>query len=424
MVDRLGPSRSRIVKTLIEQDIPKENIKDVASMDEAIGLFSTFSPNIVFSDLKIKGGVGNDLFKKFRTDSEHGEVGICVMITSVTSHAVVSQVVEDKIDGFILKPFDKDSFTSILFTAIETRIFPSAYKLLMDEGILLLEKGKITDAREKFTQAKDLNDTPSLAHYYLGQCFLFEEKHSLAEREFMKGLQLNPINRHCLSGLYLLFYDKKEYDRAYEIAQKVATYFPGNPGRLADVVRLAVTIEKYQDIESYFDIYKSLGKKGIKILDYICAGLYVSGKHFLREELTDDGMRMFDKLTTIFQGKTKYLKSIIETLFDYELSDEAKKFLGFFPSFTKDSAEYKNCSFLANNIVNPNEEGLKEGIKLLSDSPENSFLYKALIKGYYEIGNDEKGLLFLSQAKEKWPDRKGDFNRIKNQVASKKLQSA
>ena len=75
---------------------------------------------------------------------------------------------------------------------------------LIDEGIRFLELGKMEESLGVLGKAIQAAEKPSLAHYYMGQCNVELEKFKVAEEEFKKGLFFNPINRHCLAGLYHL----------------------------------------------------------------------------------------------------------------------------------------------------------------------------------------------------------------------------
>ena len=63
---------------------------------------------------------------------------------------------------------------------------------IIDLGSLLLEKGELTEAREHFEKASELNPKLAQPHNYLGKVLMREGNTSQAIAQFEEALRLHP----------------------------------------------------------------------------------------------------------------------------------------------------------------------------------------------------------------------------------------
>lgn len=412
IVDKISASRSRVVKSLNEMGCLQANIKGVGKLEEAKQIIENERPGLIITDYKIKGGLGLDLLNYYRDSFEESDKCIFTLLSSLTNQATVSQAVEDGIDAFILKPYSRDIFLDTLEKTVQSKVFPGEYMVTIKEAVSLFNEENFDEAKIRLEKAITLGKKPSLAYYYLGQCALKEKNTSGAEDFYRKGLETNELNHHCLEGLFDLLKKTGKLEESYKTLKIMAKFYPGKPDRLAEVIRMAVTIRKYDDIEAYYDLFKGLGKKGAKVLDFICAGLFVSGKHFLSNDDKERALKIFDKITTIFKGKTKFLLGIIEALADRDYFSECERYLESFPSFTKDQEDYRVSIFLARDSLKDPDWVEEKGEELLKEGIKSYGMFKVIIKSLQKNGNTKRSSELKDQAKKLYPKKSGELQKL------------
>src|SRR5690606_2261977 len=186
----------------------------------------------------------------------------------------------------------------------------------------------------------------SLAYFYHGQAKYFLELNREATNDYETGLSFNHIHYKCQIGLYEIFLKEEKYKEAYEVVRNIAKYFPANPNRLAEVIRLAIMTENYRHIEDYYEIFRELDERTEKIINHVCSGLYILGKYYFLENEFEKGKEIFEKVAISCQGITKFLRAIIEILVEYDFSAEAQGLLKRFPAESFSNEDYLISSSL------------------------------------------------------------------------------
>ncbi len=352
IVDKNPSSRNRLLKTIYDLGAKRHMIHTAGSLIEAQEFITTKKIGIVLSDYFIGGGSGFDLFKMIR-DKEPNNKNLClVLVTSNISQTAVAKAAEEDVDSFIIKPYTIQSIQDNLISTVVAKIKPSDYIQKIEEGKALIASGNYAEAITVLKVAVGMHAKPALALFYIGQAEYLKNHVDEATGSYNEGLGFNNIHYKCLVGLYEIFMREEKFTEAYGVVKKIAKYFPANPDRLAQIVRLAIRTNNFEDMQMYYEIFTSLEVRTQSLINYIGAGMYVAGKHCLIENNVDKAMQFFDNIAVSCSEFTKFLRAVIAVLVEHGMHTDAEKFLLRFDATTKDSDDYMVSDFLVSSRMN------------------------------------------------------------------------
>lgn len=406
IVDKNPSSRNRLLKTIYDLGAKRHMIHTCGSLVEAQEIITTKKIGIVMSDYFIGGGSGFDLFKMIR-DKEPDNKNLClVLVTSNISQTAVAKAAEEDVDSFIIKPYTIQSIQENLISTVVAKIKPSDYILKVEEGKAHIAAGKYIEAINVLKVAINMHPKPALALFYIGQAEYLKNHVNEATGSYNEGLSFNNIHYKCLVGLYEIFMREEKYSEAYGVVKKIAKYFPANPDRLAQIVRLAIRTNNYEDMQMYYEIFTSLEVRTQVLINYIGAGMYVAGKHCLIENNTERALQFFDNIAVSCSEFTKFLKAIISVLVEHKMYTDAEKFLSRFDADARNTDDYLISDFLVSARNPDNGFVIKMGLELynrkIRDYKCMYTLIEAMMKGGYK---HEKIAPYKEEMETLFPDR-------------------
>lgn len=346
IVDKNPSSRTRLLKLMYDMGCSRTNLYSVASIAEAEVIIQHKNIGIVLSDYFIGGGSGFDLFKMIRKSRPEDRKLTLILVTSNISQTAVAKAAEENVDSFIIKPYTIQSIQENLISTIAAKVRPSPYILKIEEGKALIAEKKFDEAKQVLEEAKALHTKPALALFYIGQADYLQQAIKNAEGSYGTGLTFNNIHYKCLIGLYELFVEQRKYNQAYQVVKKIAKFFPANPDRIAEVIHLAIRTQNFEDLQMYYDIFITLDERNEKMKNYMGAGLYVGGKHYLMKDEVNEALKYFDQVVVSFSEYTKFTRAIIKVLSDNKKLDAAEKYMSRFPAGYTDHRDYLISEYL------------------------------------------------------------------------------
>lgn len=347
IVDKNPSSRSRLLKIMYDMGCNRANIHTAGSLVEAEELVKMKPIGIVLSDYFIGGGSGFDLFKMIRSAGAHNKHLTLILVTSNISQTAVAKAAEEDVDSFIIKPYTIQSIQENLISTIAAKVKPSAYILKTEEGKDLIDRKMYKEAMQVLQEALKLHPKPALALFYIGQAQYLQSMLDNAEESYTSGLKLNNIHYKCLVGLYTMFMERQMWNEAYQVVKKIAKFFPANPDRLAEIIRLAVRTENFADMQMYYEIFTSLDERNEQTVRYIGAGMFVSAKHFLFNNNMEEAMKFFEQIIISCSEVPRFVRNVIHTLVDHQQVEQAEKYLARFGTGSHENdADYLVSEFL------------------------------------------------------------------------------
>jgi tetratricopeptide (TPR) repeat protein len=299
------------------------------------------------------------------------------------------------------------------------KIYPSDYNLKIEAGKRKLEEKEIDSALALFTEAMQLDAKPALAYFYHG--FTEEVRMTLsnAESDYGQGLSFNRIHFKCLFALFELFMKQNRNKEAYELAQRMARYFPANPDRLATVIKLAVINEAYEDIERYYQLFCKLDSRNETLVRYVTASLIACGKHYLQKKNFARAVELFARAKSTGLRNPKVLREIILSLLLAELAAEAQVFLEAYPAGLQGTGEFLAMRYASTERNLQLGASIAAGRKLLSEGVQEYILYATLIRRSIEGGFLDHAEQLLHDALRLWPEKDPELQRIRKNTPSK-----
>ncbi len=407
IVDKNPSSRNRLLKTIYDLGAKRHMIHTSGTLAEAQEIIATKKIGVVLSDYFIGGGSGFDLFKIIR-DKDPNNKNLClVLVTSNISQTAVAKAAEEDVDSFIIKPYTIQSIQENLISTVVAKIKPSDYIQKIEEGKAHISAGRYNEALSVLKVAMSMHSKPALALFYIGQAEYLKNHVSEATGSYNEGLTFNNIHYKCLVGLYEIFMREEKFTEAYQVVKKIAKYVPANPDRLAQIVRLAIRTNHYEDMQMYYEIFTSLEVRTQTLINYIGAGMYVAGKHCLIENNVDGAMQFFDNIAVSCSEFTKFLRAIIAVLVEHGMHSDAEKFLSRFDAGSKDSDDYMVSDFLISSRNNQDPGFIiKMGLELynrkIRDYKCMYTLIDAMVRGGYK---SERIAPYKEEMENLYPDK-------------------
>jgi tetratricopeptide (TPR) repeat protein len=303
-----------------------------------------------------------------------------ILVTSNISQTAVAKAAEEDVDSFIIKPYTIQSIQENLMSTVLQKVSPSEYAIKIEESKTLLFEGKYEESVSILKSALGLHPRPALALFYIGQAEYLKERMDKAADSYSEGLNYNNIHYKCLVGLYSLFIRENKPQEAYSIVKKIAKFFPANPDRLSQIVRLAIQTGNFQDMQTYYDIFISLEERDATLVNYIGAGMYIAGKHHLMNNSFDIAFKYFENIAVSCSEHTKFIRAIISVLVQHGKAEEAEKFLSRFSPEALAHEDYLVSDFLvSSSSLNDNGQIIKMGLDIYNKKIKDYLCLKTMI---------------------------------------------
>ena len=407
IVDKNPSSRNRLLKTIYDLGAKRHMIFTTGNLTEAQEILEKQKIGIVLSDYFIGGGSGFDLFKMVREKNSDKKNLCLILVTANISQTAVAKAAEEDVDSFIIKPYTVQSIQENLISTVAAKVKPSEYMLKIEEGKKLISEGQYGPAIDVLKKAMNLNSKPALALFYIGQAEYLKNRVDEAASSYNEGLNFNNIHYKCLIGLYEIFMREEKFHEAYQVVKKIAKYFPANPDRLSQIVRLAIITGNHQDMQMYYEIFTSLDERLQVLTNYIGAGLFVSGKYFLMNKDKKTAIQYFDNIAVSCSEFTKFLKGVISLLIEHNMAPEAEKYLGRFDVFAREHEDYLISEFLITSKKTSDSGSIiKMGLDLYNKQIRDYKFLNTLISAMKEGGyQDEKIAHYHKEMATLFPDK-------------------
>lgn len=407
IVDKNPGSRNRLLKTMFDLGGKRHMIHTAGHLSEAEEIIKSKKIGVVLSDYFIGGGSGFDLFKMIREKNPNNKELCLILVTANISQTAVAKAAEEDVDSFIIKPYTIQSIQENLISTVSAKVKPSDYVVKIEEGKGLLNAGNYDAAERALKEATEMHPKPALALFYLGQLEYLRNHVNEAQGSYAQGLGFNNIHYKCLVGLYEIFMREDKHVEAYQIVKKIAKYFPANPDRLMQIVRLAIRTGNFQDMQSYYEIFTSLDERAESMVNYIGAGMYIAGKYNLLNNNSELALLFFDNIAISCSEFTKFTRAIISVLVEHNMGSEAEKYLNRFPSSAKDHEDFLISKFLV-TTQKSSDNGviIRMGLEIYNRNIRDYACLQALVRAMKKNGyKEEKMAPYKAEIEALFPDK-------------------
>jgi hypothetical protein len=143
------------------------------------------------------------------------------------------------------------------------------------------------------------------------------------------------------------------------------------------------------------------------MINYIGAGMFVSGKHYMKIESKEDALKLFDNIGVSCSQFPKYPSAIIAILIEYQLPDEAEKFLKRFDAEARNTDDYLVCNFLIDALkFKDHNRIVKNGLDLYNRNIKDFRCMKIMVQAMKDSGYKQDRIEdFMIEISKLWPER-------------------
>lgn len=415
VVDPSNSARASIMNVFIKLGAKQFNIFQAKEILEATELIDLKKPDVVVTEYNLDRHTGLELLQAQREKNPDSKKSLFILLTSNTSQSAVARAAEEEVDAFLIKPFNADTVRKVVIRAALFKINPPQYFIEIEKGKTLLMEGKLDEAQERFKEAMNLDPQPSMACYYIGQVEFVRKVLENAKGNYHKGLDYNKIHYRCMVGLYELLISMQSHFEAYEVVKRLSQYFPANPKRLSEVLRLAIMTKSYEDVEKYYSVFCNLDERNDLLINYICAALVVCGKYYLQTGNRTRALELFQKAAVTSAGRVKILKEIIQNLLEFKITGEAEKFMQRIPAEAQKTAEYKILEFLMIAATSAPAKTISLGRELISKGMVSERLYEVMVAKTAGEGRMNEAENLMMEGSDKFPVVRDKLTKIFNE---------
>lgn len=308
--------RSSIKKTITQLGAKASNFSDASNIEDAKKIIETKKPHYVVANKTIQDVSTIPLFDAHMKVMPNRIQGGFFIITEEASQSEIAWALEYEMDGIVAVPLNGTSMFNTFLNGVQRKVTPTPYLLKTEEGRVKYLQSDLDVALDLFKAALLLDKTPFESCAFMGQ--IYYDKGLIAESiaSFQESVNHNPRYFKSLKKLNELYYQEKNYSKAYDINLLMAQNYPTAPERIPDLIRLSIINRKYEDIANYFKFFQTIKDPSMQMQNCLAAGLAILGKYFATTNDTAKGVEALLAAYKFSNGKYEILKSITQSFLD------------------------------------------------------------------------------------------------------------
>ncbi len=413
LLDPSSSTRTVIRKLLLAMSIPTANIKVANNFQESKEVIETAKPQIIVAEYHLEKGNGLDLLPLMRSYCPSSLDGTFILVSEKNSPTIAALAAEEEVDIFVVKPFTYDSLQDEFMKALVPKLEASQYVKVLDNGKKLLKDKKYEEAMKLFDHARTLEQKPVLAFYFSGFVSMLLKKTDEAKKFYEEGLKIEPAHYRCLIGLYDVYMEQKQIEKAYEIAHFASQKYPVSPKKIPEFVRLTVLNKKYEELEDFYNLFINLEDRDQMIITYVGAGLVVCGKYLLQQDKRQKAVEIFSKAALVVNQFPKILMEIIQTLITANLAKEAQQLMLKIPETVKASPDFQVLMLKQANLSDSAPKMIQSCQELLSKGIKDIAIFEIMLKRSIELKRESHVIdQIVFDAIKVYPDKKSHFEEL------------
>lgn len=413
IIDASTSTRTSIKKSVVQLGSKLSNMIDCDNYTDALKIIETKGPHYIIGNNTINGGSSVQLFEPHLKKVPNRLGSGFFVIADSSAIEEVALALEYDMDGIIVQPFTGSSVIDSVLQSVKAKITPSNYASKIEEGRTSLLKGNLERAMESFQTAVKLNARPYEGFYFLGQIYTEYELKEKAISSYEESVQHNPEYFKSLNRLRSIYYHQNDYKKAYNINLTMAKKYPTPSHLIPELVRLSIINEKYEDINNYLKVYRTIQTPEPQTQTSISAGLAILGKYFINQREIDKAVDALKGSFKFSNGKYEILKSISQS---FEECEKLNVLLDMFEETDLDQwpENVQGVYFHVIHLTSKDDQMvIMTGERLLAKKIKDVLIYRGLIERSInmkrKLGSLESLVL---QATRDFPDYKSEFEDL------------
>lgn len=352
---------------------------------DALTILKTEKPKILITEYMIGKHFGLSLI------DAHNEIfdslsRISIMVTKEASDNAVAEAAEEQLDAFIVKPFSGADFQKRILEVVKRKMYPSDYFQKIREGKELIKNKQTDEAIELFKKIKPMSQKPTLACYYLGECYLSKNDVTAARKEFSEGRTYNDLHYKCLTGEFDCLMQEKKYPEAFKLVELIRSHFPVTSVRLGKFFIAAVYTENFQELAQFYELYTNLDYRPPELVHLVSIALLTAGRFYLRKKNKEEANKYFELTSNVSGRNIDFLEKIIDELIKSQDILGAEKFLKQIKADDLGTAKHVQLNFKVGVYTFSPEAALEMGRKIVTEGKTTPEVTRKVVQLAIETG--------------------------------------
>ncbi len=413
IVDNSAGTRSSVKKALTMIGAKQANMLDADNINDAVAMLTSKKINFVLGSYAVNGGFLTSLFSVHMKSMPNRLNAAFFLLAEEENVSDIALGLEYEMDGIVTLPYTGFTIIDTVLEGVTRKITPTPYTIKLEEGRQAFLLGNSDLATEHFSNALQMHTHPYEAFFYLGQIYQEKNLQDQARVAFEESLFHNSDYFRALKNLGTLYYQTKDYKKAYDINFLMAQKYPILPEKIPELIRLSIINKKYEDINNYLKLFSEMKTTDAATQVSLSAGLAVLGKYFINHNEKDKAIDALKAAYKFSNGKYEILDNIMKTM---EEGQCMPVLLELFDS-TDLSLWGENVQGLyfhtLNHVSHDDAMVISVGEQLLRKKIKDIHIYRGLIergiKMHRKIGNIEALVL---EAIKTFPESKDEFEKM------------
>lgn len=396
---------------LVDMGTPFEQVHTIRKFNEAKRIIEAKKPKLIITEYDLDEGLGLTLLEmqeKIYSESDR----ISIVVTKNSSDSAVAEAAEGSIDAFILKPFAIETFRQKLIETFNRKANPTAYAQKLQSGREKLILKEFDEAISQFSEAKTLEEKPTLAYFHTGQAFHGKGDIEKALAEFREGRKFQPLHYKCLTGEFEGLMSLKKYEEAYALVPILKANYPISSHRLGQIFTAAVFTCNFDDLKGYYELYLQMDHRTPRLVNLTSLALLTAGKYWLEKKELEKAVGYFTMGLTTRAYEMKYMEMVVDELLKADAIAEADAIFQRSPGSSIGSDIHTRIRFKIDQVALEPEQIVERGKKLVLAGQATPEIYKLLVALMSRMGKTTLAESMIAKAVVQYPEIRESLYKI------------
>ncbi|MBL7555208.1 MAG: hypothetical protein JNM24_05240 [Bdellovibrionaceae bacterium] len=376
---------SVIQSCLVSYGMDSKKIIMANTYKDAVAILKEEKPRILITEYMIGKNFGLSLID-MHDEMYDAFSRIAIVVTKESSDNAVAEAAEEQLDAFIVKPFSGADFQKRFIEVVKRKMYPSEYLNRIRDGKEKIKSKNLPEAVVIFNEAKKLSQTPTLACYYLGECYLNQNELVSARKEFAEGRKYNSLHYKCLTGEFDCLMQEKRYKEAYTLVELIRKHYPVTSVRLGKFFIAAVCTEHFEDMMLFYEMFTNLDYRPPELIGLVSLALLTAGRYNIRNKDLETAIKHFELASNVTGRSVETLEKIIEEWLKIEDINTAERFFKLIRGDDVGSAKHIQLNFkIGVHMITP-EAALEMGRKIVVEGNSTPEVTKRVVKLAIDTG--------------------------------------
>lgn len=408
--------RSTLKKIFFDFGVGLSNIEFFEGpYSEAVEMLQEQKPEIIVTPLNFENKSALEIYE-LHTELLPDRMSCAFFVLSANNSLSTASIALDyDIDGYVSEPFTKVGIGSLILKSLRPKIVKSPFEQTRGEVKTLLLQKRYDEAESLASKLPKMKNSRLEEAFFLqGECAAYQENFKQALEFFSQALQAKPDHYKSLRGKSDILLKLGQWNEAYDVNKQIMEFYPLNPQRLPELIKISVVNKKYDDIFYFYQFFQKLEQRDPVIQKHIAAGLALCGKFLFENGNDKKGMDALNSAASFSSGRVEITKTIVTTLLENGKFARAREILYDTPEELTSSAEFRLLELdLLSRSTKYVKEALSIGLGLIQEGKGDFKVYDTVIQTSIQLKRNPTIIEeLINDAAHKYPDHAEYFRQL------------